>query len=207
MEPVEPAGPGVIYDVVVSLGTDHHRFDRLVDWLDAWLTTRPDVRCLLQHGFSRPSTLATSVPRLPRTELLEHYRRASAVVVQGGPGSILDARGLGLMPFAVPRLARLGEHVDNHQAVFTAYMVEQGEALRPDTGDALAGLLDAALARPAEFRTEPRRASPELATRELDSALARAHRAARRPGDVTRRLLWTARESLPQSHRSSAGAA
>lgn len=207
MEPVDPAAPDVTYDVVVSLGTDHHRFDRLVDWLDDWLVTRPEVDCLLQHGFSRSSALATSVPRLPRTELLEHYRRASAVVVQGGPGSILDARGLGLMPFAVPRQARLGEHVDNHQVVFTAYMVDQGEALRPDTGQALAGLLDAALTRPAEFRTEPRRAYPELATRELDSALTRARRAHRRPGDVARRLLWTARESLPQPHRTSAGAA
>lgn len=198
MDTIGPDGRGTTYDVVVSLGTDHHVFDRLVDWVDDWLVTRPDVSCLLQHGFSRPSNLADSVPRLPRADLLEHYRRASAVVVQGGPGSILDARGLGLMPFAVPRLARLGEHVDNHQAVFTAYMVGQGEALRPDTGDALAGLLDAALARPAEFRTEPRRAHPELATRRLGSALSRAGHGARHRGDVVRRLLWTARESLPQ---------
>lgn len=207
MEPTPSTGPDAGYDVVVSLGTDDHRFDRLVGWVDDWLVTRPGVRCLVQHGFSRPSALATSVPRLPRTELLEHYRRASAVVVQGGPGSILDARGLGLMPFAVPRLARLGEHVDNHQAVFTDYMVDQGEALRPDTGEQLAGLLDAALVRPSEFRTEPRRAHPELATRELGAALTRAERQTLHRGHLARRLLWTARESLPQPPRSSAEAA
>ena len=202
MAPQHPTdrGRAGAYDVVVSLGTDHHRFDRLVDWVDAYLRAHPEVRCLLQHGASRPSALATSVPRMPRAELLELYRNARAVVVQGGPGSIVDARGLGLMPIAVPRLARLREVVDDHQVAFTDHMVAEHEALRAHDAAELGTLLDAALARPAQFRTAPRRAHPERAAHLLSASMSRAQLRPWRPADMGRRLLWTVRDVLPQPH-------
>lgn len=192
------------YDVVVSLGTDHHRFDRLVDWIDECLGARPDVRCLLQHGASRPSSLAISVPRMPRRELLELYRSARVAVVQGGPGSILDARGLGLIPIVVPRVARLHEVVDDHQVAFTDHMVAAGEALRARDATELADLVGAALLRPSEFRSAPRQAHLEQASRLLGDSMARAELDPWRTTDMVRRLLWTARDSLPRPQRSSA---
>ena len=151
------------HDVVVSLGAQEHGFDRLVEWVEAWLVRRPEVSCLLQHGFSRPSPLARSVRRVPRPQLLEQYRQASAVVVQGGPSSIADARGLGIRPLAVPRRPALGEHRDDHQAAVTDLMAQAGEVVRPDSAEELAVLLDLALARPALFRDGPvpHRAAPE----------------------------------------------
>ncbi|MEX5306136.1 glycosyltransferase [Kocuria sp. CPCC 205258] len=195
------------YDIVVSLGTDHHRFDRLVDWIDDYLLDHPGVSCLLQHGASRPSARATSVPRMPRPELLELYQNSQVAVVQGGPGSIIDARGLGLVPIAVPRLSRLHEVVDDHQVLFTDHMVAEGEALRARDATELAELIDAALARPSEFRTAPRQAHPEQAGRLLSASMERARLDPWRTTDMVRRLLWTARDSLPVPHRTSAGAA
>ena len=36
--------------VVALAGTDHHPFDRLVEWVDAAALRHPDVRFLVQHG-------------------------------------------------------------------------------------------------------------------------------------------------------------
>jgi UDP-N-acetylglucosamine transferase subunit ALG13 len=39
--------------VLVVLGTDHHPFDRLVQWIDEFAATQePDYRCLVQHGYT-----------------------------------------------------------------------------------------------------------------------------------------------------------
>ena len=41
--------------LLVSVGTDHHPFDRLVRWAGAWLAAHPGaVRCLMQTGTSAP---------------------------------------------------------------------------------------------------------------------------------------------------------
>lgn len=158
-------------DIVVSLGTDHHPFPRLVEWLDEALGHLPEVSCLLQHGFTRPSERAMNTHRMPRIELLELYHSAQVVIVQGGPGSILDARLTGHIPLAVPRLAHLGEVVDDHQVAFTRRMVEDGEAKLVQGPDDLLTAVTTIMSRPSEFRTEPRVPQPELASQVLWSAL------------------------------------
>ena len=111
--------------VVVSVGTDHHRFDRLIDWLEIWDgASAADVR--VQHGSSRPMRGGENRPFLPPDELAGWMRQASAVVLQGGPGGIVDALRAGVRPIAVPRLARLGEAVDDHQVAFVRRMSERG---------------------------------------------------------------------------------
>ena len=42
--------PTKTYDLVVSLGTDVHTFDRLLRWVEAYLEAHPEVTCLVQHG-------------------------------------------------------------------------------------------------------------------------------------------------------------
>ena len=46
--------PADTYDLVVSLGTDYHTFDRLLRWVKAYLAENPQVRCLIQHGHTSP---------------------------------------------------------------------------------------------------------------------------------------------------------
>lgn len=145
------------YSVVVSLGTDHRPFPRLVDWVDQYLSTHPNVSCLLQHGSSRPSHMATSVPELSHAELVERYRQASVVVVPGEPSAVLGVRKLGMVPLVIPRVAARGEHEDDHQTVFTDHMVCAGHVRRPQSAAQLATLLDAALSDPSTLRTGPRR--------------------------------------------------
>ena len=69
--------------VVVSVGTDHHRFDRLIDWIDRWCDDHPDVAVLVQRGTSRAPRTARSFEMLDYDTLTEAMASADAVVVQG----------------------------------------------------------------------------------------------------------------------------
>lgn len=158
--------------VVVSLGTDHHRFDRLVDWIDEWLSSSPSApSCLVQHGASRAPRFAEGITRMPRQELLGLYRRATVVVVQGGPGSILDAREVGHVPIAVARRPELHEVVDRHQIAFSDTMAKYGNAMVVGSCEALAAAMDNALQHPETVRTAPRHSGAHTAALKLDEAI------------------------------------
>lgn len=169
--------------IVVSLGTDFHRFDRLVNWIDDWLDSlEAPPSCLVQHGASRSPRLAQGIDRMPRQDLLNLYRTADLVIVQGGPGSILDAREAGHIPVAVPRRPELGEVVDAHQIAFTTVMHRQGEAVMATSREQLMEAGSAVLADPARARTAPRQPGGTAATAQLEhvvAALASVPRAGR----------------------------
>ena len=142
--------------VLATVGTDHHPFDRLVDWVDAWAERRADrVRVVLQYGRSRRPTAAEGRAFLAPDELAELIERAVAVVTHGGPGSIVDATSAGWVPIVVPRRAGLGEHVDDHQLRFVDRLVRAGAIRRPAGREELWALLDRALEDPSSLRRAP----------------------------------------------------
>lgn len=55
------------------------------------------------------------------------------------------------MPVVVPRLARLGEVVDDHQVTFGRWMAERGQAHCVEDEEGLRAHLDAALADPGAY--------------------------------------------------------
>lgn len=152
--------------VVATVGTDHHPFPRLIEWIDSYATRRPEVRCVVQHGQSARPRVAEAVAMLAREDLLALLRTATAVVCQAGPGSVLDARAVGVLPVAVPRLRQHGEVVDDHQVAFADAMASRGEVLLARTETELHAALDAALAHPGSVRRPPRPSpAPETAAR------------------------------------------
>jgi UDP-N-acetylglucosamine transferase subunit ALG13 len=145
--------------VVVTVGTDHHPFDRLIGWADRWAAAHPEVDVLIQHGTAAAPAHARAVAMAPYDELVAAMAEADAVVAQGGPATIMDARSVGHRPIVVPRLARRGEVVDDHQVPFAGWMAERGWALLASDEDELGRLLDRALADPATVRIRPERAA------------------------------------------------
>lgn len=142
-------------DVVVSLGTDHHSFDRLVRWIDDYARRHRALRFLVQHGHSAAPEVAAGTPFLPGEELGEHMRRARVVIAHGGPGTIVQARRAGRLPIVVARDPELDEHVDEHQLLFVRRLEEAGRVRSCTTPQQLCALLDRALASPADFRVDP----------------------------------------------------
>lgn len=140
--------------VFVSVGTDHHPFDRLIGWVDTWL---PDgVRCVVQHGTSAPPRRAEGVPYLDHGELVALLEEAVVVACHGGPTTITESRRHGRRPIVVPRSPGLGEHVDDHQERFCARMAAKGLISAAADEKAFRALLDRAVAAPEEFAVDAR---------------------------------------------------
>jgi UDP-N-acetylglucosamine transferase subunit ALG13 len=142
------------YRVVVVVGTDHHPFDRLIRWTNEWLASHRDMSdtCFVQYGTStvRPECPASSL--LAVDALAALLDAAEVVVCHGGPSSMSDAWCRGITPVVVPRLASLGEHVDDHQVVFSERVEQVGKIAVARTFADFSVLLDKALADPASGR-------------------------------------------------------
>ncbi len=134
-------------DVLVSVGTDVHRFDRLMGWLETWHEARPDhPAMLIQHGSSRAPGIPGAVPFLTHDELNAAMAGARVVVTHGGPASITEARRHGHVPIVVARDPAHDEHVDDHQMLFTARMAGLGLIRLCATADDLTAALTDGLA-------------------------------------------------------------
>ncbi len=151
--------------VLVSVGTDYHQFDRLVDWVDQWLATRSDgpVECLVQYGTSKPPVRATGTAYLAHNELDRLLAGVSVVVSHGGPSTIAEARRHGHLPLVVPRNPALGEHVDDHQQRFTQRLADAGLVRVVTTAAEFQTALEQALSTPRSDDDAARAAQQELA--------------------------------------------
>jgi UDP-N-acetylglucosamine transferase subunit ALG13 len=103
---------------LVTVGTDHHPFQRLVGWADRYAQTHPEHEVFIQYGSATPPRHPERSALLDHAQLLTEIDRADVVVCHGGPATITDIRRSGLVPICVPRDAAFGEHVDGHQLRF-----------------------------------------------------------------------------------------
>ena len=108
--------------IFVTLGTQAFPFDRLLRGLDGL-----QEELVVQAGASthRPGGAAW-FDYLEYPELVEHVRKARAVVSHAGVGSVMTAVAEGKRPLVVPRLHRFGEAVDDHQVPFARRLAEAG---------------------------------------------------------------------------------
>ncbi len=135
--------------IFVTVGTDHHPFTRLLDWIDDWAATRDDVDLVVQHGAAPPSRYGTNHELLGSEDLAAQYAAADLVVSQVGPGTIADANRAGHRPVVVPRDPALGEVIDDHQVAFGDFMAARGRCVSVQTRAALIAELEARLADPS----------------------------------------------------------
>jgi UDP-N-acetylglucosamine transferase subunit ALG13 len=158
--------------VLAMVGTDHHPFDRLVDWVDQAASRRPDIQFVVQHGTSRPPRIADGHEFLEHDRLVQLMTESRAVICHGGPGTIMEARSAGHVPICVPRDPARGEHVDEHQLRFARLVGPAGLVRVVHDPEALLGVLDDTLStgdvdRARGENPETRRAR-ELLAAELD---------------------------------------
>jgi UDP-N-acetylglucosamine transferase subunit ALG13 len=157
----EPTAPPLL---LVTVGSDHHPFDRLITWLDSWLGTDAGrrVNSVIQYGTARAPVHGEAVPFLPHADLVRLMAEATIIVAQGGPYSILESVEYGRIPIVVPRRRALGEVVDDHQFAFCALMAERGEAVVATTELELVAALDHAVSNPEAFLLSPRSGNANL---------------------------------------------
>jgi UDP-N-acetylglucosamine--N-acetylmuramyl-(pentapeptide) pyrophosphoryl-undecaprenol N-acetylglucosamine transferase len=130
--------------VVVAVGTKAP-FPRLLEAVSRWKSSRRDADVWVQYcGGELPAGL-DGEPLIPRAALLRALQAADVLVCHGGSGVLVDALESGLVPVVVPRLASLGEHVDDHQIDFARALGTRVLLLEDPTG--LAEAIETAAAR------------------------------------------------------------
>jgi UDP-N-acetylglucosamine transferase subunit ALG13 len=101
--------------ILVTLGTiTNYRFDRLVDLVLKVLMPNDEV--IWQTGATKRTDLPGVVHEiLPTRELVSLAKSCDLVVSHCGIGTVLELLSNGVRPAVLPRLAKHGEHVDDHQ--------------------------------------------------------------------------------------------
>lgn len=103
--------------IFVTLGSQKFQFDRLLKKIDELIDLKVITdKVVAQIGAS------TYIPRnyeyvkfMDREKFAETMDECSVVITHGGTGVIIGAVKKGKKVIAVPRLAKYGEHVDDHQ--------------------------------------------------------------------------------------------
>ncbi len=131
------------FSFVILVGTDHHAFQRAVDWADRRAASRPEDKIFIQYGRSAAPATADGAAFLSPAEMREAVAGADVVITHGGPGTISDARSGGHRPIVFPRDPALGEHVDDHQQRFAAWCDRRGLVRFAKTTDDLDAMVAA----------------------------------------------------------------
>lgn len=130
---IAPATTGV-RRVVVTLGTEAFSFRRAVERLLQVLP--PDAEVLWQTGYTNVDGLGIEAHgSVPSNELRAAIAEADLVISHAGTGSALTAFELGKAPLLLPRSARHGEHIDDHQLLTSAELTRRGLAVASPVED------------------------------------------------------------------------
>ena len=141
-------------EIVVSVGTDHHPFDRLVGWIDEWIDGNRGVTVVIQRGSSKESRHGGCRELIAHDELCRLFARATVVVSHGGPATVMDALAAGRLPIVVPRDPELGEHVDAHQLRFAQHLHRNRLAEVATEKDELFDAIDRGVAGHVDFAVD-----------------------------------------------------
>jgi len=129
--------------ILASVGTHGQEFPRFFELLRAL-----DDEIVVQYGHNPPPEgFSHAVPFMAFDEMLAWMYKADVVVTHAGVGSILCARETGHLPIVVPRLAKLGEHVDDHQVEITRTLEKRGHVIAIEEADGLQDAVSQAIAR------------------------------------------------------------
>lgn len=103
--------------IFVTLGSQKFQFNRLLKELDRLIEEK-----IIQEEVFAQIGYSDYLPKkyqyknfLSREEFIQLEENADMVITHGGTGAIIGAVKKGKKVIAVPRLAKYGEHVDNHQ--------------------------------------------------------------------------------------------
>lgn len=168
-DPLGLAAPARLPLVFVTVGGDHHPFDRLMRWMDGWLADHAGAcRCVVQHATAEPPRGAAGSAFLSHEELQRLIRASAVVVSSGGPATLSECLQAGVRPIVVPRLSGLREAVDDHQRDFCRRMARLGLSMVAEDRTTLDELLDMCITEPGQARLDGSHAR----AREVDRSVA-----------------------------------
>ena len=114
--------------IFLCLGTQIFQMDRLLKKIDEMISKgclKDNV--IAQIGYSEYLPINYKYKRfMDKDEFYTYQKQADLIITHGGTGAIIGASKLGKNIIAVPRLAKYGEHVDDHQLQIVRVLEEEG---------------------------------------------------------------------------------
>lgn len=103
--------------IFITLGSQKFQFNRLLKAVDELVAAgKIKDEVFAQIGYSDYKPMNYKYEQfLDREKFSQVMDKAEIVITHGGTGAIIGAVKKGKKVIAVPRLAKYGEHVDNHQ--------------------------------------------------------------------------------------------
>ena len=114
--------------IFVCLGTQIFQFDRLTKKLDE-LVEQGVVNDEIFAQIGAGNYLPKHYPfekYIDKERFEEYQSKADLVIAHGGTGALIGASKKGKNIIAVPRLAKYGEHVDDHQLQIVKVLEDEG---------------------------------------------------------------------------------
>lgn len=144
----EPAPPRPVDQVLVTVGSERFPFRRAIDMVLDGVRGR-DLRIQWQTGHTQiEDDLPGQVGQWwPGDELAAVAREADLVITHAGVGSILMVLRTGSCPVVIPRSARAGEHIDDHQEQLAKVLEDRGLVVVVRPGDDVAAAIETASRR------------------------------------------------------------
>lgn len=117
--------------IFVTVGTQDKPFTRLISAVEN-AVIKGDItdEVIVQAGNTEYESKVLNVLNyVPFDTFNEYIAKADIIITHGGVGSILNALKLGKKIIAVPRLAKYGEHINDHQLQVIKKMTQDGYIL------------------------------------------------------------------------------
>lgn len=113
--------------IFVCVGSREYQFDRLIKKLDELIEQGAITDTVFaQIGQSSYIPKHFKYERFVDVETFKEYqKKADLIISHGGTGALIGALKLGKQVIAVPRLAKYGEHTDDHQMQVASVLAEE----------------------------------------------------------------------------------
>ncbi|MGG4405948.1 PssE/Cps14G family polysaccharide biosynthesis glycosyltransferase [Geobacillus stearothermophilus] len=117
--------------IFVTVGTHEQSFDRLIRKIDDLKGKNIiNEKVIIQLGYTKyKPQFCEWMEMIGFDEMHNYVKQANIVITHGGPGSIFLPLQYKKIPIVVPRQKEYGEHVDNHQVLFTKRLEKMKKVL------------------------------------------------------------------------------
>ena len=114
--------------ILVTLGTQDKTFVRLLEKINQLINQGLiQDKVIVQAGFTKYSSDNMEIfDLIPQDEFNNLMSKADLVITHGGVGNIISALEKNKKVIAVPRLAKYGEHINDHQTQIIAKFNDLG---------------------------------------------------------------------------------
>lgn len=113
--------------IFVCTGSRDYQFNRLIEELDRLVVAGEISEDIFaQIGDSNPPKHFAYERFVDRDRFAQLQRDADLIISHAGTGALIGALKLGKRVIAVPRLAKYGEHIDDHQTQIASVLTQEG---------------------------------------------------------------------------------